>query len=72
MPWRGPFEVVERQRGEYAVRDVAAGKLHYLSEHLLDVYHADPLLENPRKVALSEQQMYDIAEVLYIRGDPRR
>jgi hypothetical protein len=72
MPWRGPYEVVDRLRGEYAVRDLATGKLHHFSEHLLQMYHANPMFDDPREVAVSEQQMYDIAEVLDIRGDPRR
>ena len=67
MPWRGPYEVVQRLKGQYSVRDLATGKLSQFSEHLLDVYNVDPLVDNPREVALSEQQMYDIAEVLDIR-----
>ena len=73
MPWRGPYEVVQRLRGQYSVATWSpTGKLHQFSEHLLDVYNAELLVDNPRKGALSEQQKYDIAEVLEIREDPRR
>jgi hypothetical protein len=72
MPWRGPYQVEKRKRGEYECRELATGNIYTFSEHLLQEYHADPKYDNPREVALKEQQLFDIEEVFDIKGNPRK
>jgi transposase InsO family protein len=68
MPWKGPYEVIGKEKSAYIVKSVK-GNIHKFSEHLLDVYHIDSKYSDPRQVALDAENMYDIAEVLQIRGN---
>jgi hypothetical protein len=69
--WRGPYEVITKEKGAYILRDIAKGTEHTVSEHLVELYHVDPKFDDPRAIALAEADMYDIAEVLDITGDPK-
>ena len=72
MPWRGPYQVIERTKGAYNLRDVATGKLITISEHLLEPYYLDAEVDNPRDEALKEQHMHDIEAVLDYKAKPNR
>ena len=70
--WRGPYEVINKEKTAYNVKNIATGKIHKFSEHLLDVYHVDTKYNNPRDVALAAENMYDISHVLQIRGNDKQ
>jgi len=70
MPWRGPYMIEGRRRGEYLCRDLATDNVYTFSEHMLQVYNVDPRFDNPYEVALKEHQMFEIEEVLDIKGHP--
>ena len=67
MSWKGPYQVVNRRRGEYELRDPARPKTFWVSEHLISPYHVDEH-SDPRKVALDESNSADIMAVLDVRG----
>ena len=71
MPWRGPYEVMSKEKSAYIVKNIAKGSIHKFSEHLLDVYHVDTKYSDPRQVALDAENMYDIAEILQIQGNDK-
>jgi transposase InsO family protein len=70
MSWRGPYEVIGKEKSAYLVKSVT-GSIHKFSQHLLDVYHVDSKYSEPRQVALDAENMYDIAEIFQIRCNER-
>jgi hypothetical protein len=70
-PKRGPFEIIEKLRDEYKVRDLATGKSHKFSVHLLSPYYHNPNIHNPFEAAMVDKQLFEVAEILQHKGNPR-
>jgi transposase InsO family protein len=68
LDWRGPYQVVSRHKGEYELRDPAMPTTLKISEHLLEAYHIDTSHSTPFEVAITDRNMWEVDEVLDVRG----
>lgn len=68
LDWRGPYQVVQRHKGMYELRDPALPDTLKISEHLLEIYNVDSSTSTPHEVAIGDRNMWDIDEVLDVKG----
>ena len=69
MDWRGPYQVIQRHKGEYELRDPALSEPLFISEHLLEPYHVDHDHSTPIEVAIQDRNMSIIEAVLDVEGN---
>jgi len=72
MPQKGPYQVVEKLRGIYTLRDLATNVVTPFNAHLLRPYAHDPLNDDPRDVAMHEKQEFDVEKIISHDGDTTR
>jgi hypothetical protein len=68
MDWRGPYQVIQRHKGEYELRDPALNDPLFMSEHLLEPYHVDYDHSKPIEVAVQDRSMVITESVLDVEG----
>ena len=67
-PWRGPYQVLSRSKGQYELRDPALPDTLWISEHLLEIYNVDKDHSTPVQVAIDDRNMSFIEKVIDVKG----
>ena len=68
LDWRGPFIVVNRHKGEYELRDETSPNTFKISEHLINKYEELEFHTPPLDVAMTDRNMWEVEEVLDVKG----
>ena len=66
---RGPYQVVKFNKNDYTLRDLISHKELTVNVTRLTPFVYDPVYTDPRKVAMAEQDEFDIDFVLAHRGN---
>ena len=66
---RGPYQVIKFHKNDYTLRDLISHKELTVNITRLTPFVYDPLYTDPRKVAMAEQEEFDIDFILAHRGN---
>jgi hypothetical protein len=65
---KGPYQVVSKTGAVYTVRNLVSNKLEDFHITLLREFLYDPQFVDPRKIAMCDEQFYEIERILTHKG----